>query len=128
MRYDVCLAVFFLKREKRKKKETVSSFSHGSDFGDFDETKPRFRRVTLQRPPSRYSPPTACLFFRDTLSAPLIFKQYLRVLPCDPDRQRSRAAINLRVFHLFKQRFIPSRRIKVRESLSRSDISFNDAT
>lgn len=50
----------------KEKKETISSFSHGSDFGDCDGTKPRFRRVTLQRPPSRYSPPTACLFFRDT--------------------------------------------------------------
>jgi len=64
------------------KKETLSSFSHESDFGDCDGTKPRFRRVALQRLPSRYF--ADCLLVFSRHSAPLIFKQCLRVLPCDP--------------------------------------------
>lgn len=64
-----------------KKKKPVSFSSHGGDFGDCDGTKPRFRRVTLQRP-LRETPPTNLVVF-SRHSAPLIFKQYLRVLLCD---------------------------------------------
>lgn len=64
-----------------EKKKPVSFSSHEVDFGDCDGTKPRFRRVTLQRPP-RDTPPTNLVVF-SRHSAPLIFKQYLRVLPCD---------------------------------------------
>lgn len=57
--------------KKTKKKETVSSLSHGSDFGDCDGTKPRFRRVTLlsETVLEIHSSPTARLFFRATLGA-----------------------------------------------------------
>lgn len=70
----------FLEVKASSEKKIVFS-SHGGDFGDCDGTKPRFRRVTLQRPP-RDTPPTNLVVF-SRHSAPLIFKQYLRVLPCD---------------------------------------------
>lgn len=70
--------IWCMPRDVFPKKETVFSFPHESDFGDCDGTKPRFRRVALQRLPSRYSD---CLLVFSRHSAPLIFKQCLRVLP-----------------------------------------------
>lgn len=86
---------------KQKKKKTVSSFSHESDFGDCDGTKPRFRRVALQRLPSRYS--ADCLLVFSTLGA-IDFQTVSSRFTLRPYRQWNRAAINLRVFHLSKQR------------------------
>lgn len=103
--YDVCLRSLKVDAFTREKKIDPSLPSPRVTLAAVMERSRRFRRVTPRRPPSRHSAGFMVVFSRH--SAPLIFKQYLRVLPFDPAAVEPRAAINLTVFHLSRQRAPP---------------------